>query len=68
MLPARCFMEWGARAEEAGWSTGSMAFKELGAMGRGKRSLLLAPMGGGVVHPWRSSTKEGGARCANEDL
>ena len=23
MLPVRCFMEWGARAEEAGWSTGS---------------------------------------------
>jgi hypothetical protein len=26
----------------------SMAFKELDAMGRGKRSLLLAPMGGGT--------------------
>jgi hypothetical protein len=24
LLPARCFMEWGARAEEAGWSTGSL--------------------------------------------
>jgi hypothetical protein len=54
--------------EEVAGAGRRMAFKELGAMGRGKRSLLLAPMGGGVVHPWRSSTKEGGARCAGEDL
>jgi hypothetical protein len=33
----------------AGFGAGrSMAFKELDAMGRGKRSLLLAPMGGGT--------------------
>jgi hypothetical protein len=24
LLPARCFMEWGVRAEEAGWSTESL--------------------------------------------
>jgi hypothetical protein len=34
--------------EEVAGAGRSMAFKELGTMGRGKRSLLLAPMGGGV--------------------
>jgi hypothetical protein len=33
--------------EEVARAGRSMALKELGAMGRGKRSLLLAPMGGG---------------------
>jgi hypothetical protein len=35
----------GAGEGGVGWSRGSMAFKELGAMGRGKRSLRLAPLG-----------------------
>jgi hypothetical protein len=34
--------------EEVAGAGRSMALKELGAMGRGKRSLLLAPMGGGA--------------------
>jgi hypothetical protein len=30
LLPARYFMEWGARAEEAGWSTGSLDSMAIG--------------------------------------